>query len=248
MVNIRLYLLVIISLLASQSKAQVDSTLINKHLHKANLKRASIAPLLFMGVGTLTFADIDFIGRADIYEERNERTAKFKTHADDYLQYAPIATVLGLNVLGVKGKHNFKRQMWLLAKSELVMMAIVEPLKKVTEIPRPDGTNFSSFPSGHTAQAFVAATFIHKEYGGQNPLYSVLGFGSAAAVGVLRILNNRHWTTDVFFGAGIGILSTNLVYLWADHQKSKHPKMLNIIAMPTYGNKIFGIGLIIPLK
>ncbi len=248
MAKISPFLLVVLCLITYQAKAQIDSTLISKHLQKSNLQRAFMTPLLFMGVGTLTFADIDFIGREDIYEERNERASKFKTHVDDYLQYSPIAAVLGLNAMGIKGKHSFTRQMWLLVKSELVMMAIVVPLKQVTEVPRPDGSNFSSFPSGHTAQAFVAATFIHKEYGDKNPLYSVLGFGSATAVGALRILNNRHWTTDVFFGAAIGILSTNLVYLRADREKIRRPKRLNIIAMPIYQNGNFGLGAIIPLK
>jgi membrane-associated phospholipid phosphatase len=229
----------------SNVKAQSDSVIIHKSLIDIKIKKAFKTPVLLLGAGMLAFADIDFIGRADIYEERNERAPAFKTHIDDYLQYAPIAGVLVLNTLGVKGEHSFSKQMWLLAKSELIMAAIVCPLKQLTEVPRPDGTSHNSFPSGHTAQAFVAATFIHKEYGKQNLIYSILGYGSATAVGAFRVLNNRHWTTDVFFGAGIGILSTNLAYLLDDHRKIKK---LKILAVPTYQNGNFGIGAIIPLK
>jgi membrane-associated phospholipid phosphatase len=188
---------------------------------------------------------MNFIGREEIYEERNENFSSFRSHTDDYLQYAPIVGVLTLNALGVKGEHNLSTQMSLLAKSELLMMAIVFPLKKITAVPRPDTGTPNSFPSGHTAQAFVAATFMHKEYGKQNPLYSVLAYGTATSVGVLRMMNNRHWSTDVLVGAGIGILFTNLIYLFHDNRRDKRSK---IIAVPTYQNKTIGVNAIISLN
>lgn len=198
-----------------------------------------------MGAGAFAISDTDLIGREEVYEERNEKFSTFRSHADDYIQYAPIALVISMNAMGKKGQHNFGTQMWLLAKSELLMAAIVCPLKKFTEVPRPDTGMPNSFPSGHTAQAFVAATFMHKEYGKQNPWYSVLAYGTATSVGVLRMMNNRHWSTDVLFGAGIGILSTNLVYLLHNEKRIKRAKML---AVPTYQKNNFGIKAIISLK
>ena len=38
----------------------------------------------------------------------------------------------------------------------------------------------------------------------------------ATATSVSRLLNNRHWVSDVMVGAGIGILSTELGYYFAD--------------------------------
>jgi hypothetical protein len=38
----------------------------------------------------------------------------------------------------------------------------------------------------------------------------------ATATGVMRILNNRHWISDVMSGAGIGIMSTELGYALCD--------------------------------
>ncbi len=37
-------------------------------------------------------------------------------------------------------------------------------------------------------------------------------YGVATVVGVMRVYNNRHWAGDVLAGAGLGILSTTLVY------------------------------------
>ena len=82
---------------------------------------------------------------------------------------------------------------------------------------RPDGTSANSWPSGHTATAFVGATILHKEYGlTRSPWFSVLGYGTATATGVMRVLNNRHWISDVLSGAGIGIMSAELAYAFSD--------------------------------
>jgi hypothetical protein len=50
----------------------------------------------------------------------------------------------------------------------------------------------------------------------RSPWYSVAGFGVATATGVMRIMNNRHWISDVLSGAGIGIMSTELGYAIGD--------------------------------
>ena len=49
-----------------------------------------------------------------------------------------------------------------------------------------------------------------------SPWISVGGYVVATTVGVSRILNNRHWISDVLAGAGIGILSVEFGYLFAD--------------------------------
>lgn len=243
--NLRIFTVVLCITTVHLTYAQVDTSRVNKELKPLGLQKAVKVPIVLGGAGLLAVTDMNFIGREEIYEERNENFSSFRSHTDDYLQYAPIVGVLTLNALGVKGEHNFSTQMWLLAKSELLMMAIVFPLKKITAVPRPDTGTPNSFPSGHTAQAFVAATFMHKEYGKQNPLYSVLAYGTATSVGVLRMMNNRHWSTDVLVGAGIGILSTNLIYLFHDNRRDKRSK---IIAVPTYQNKTIGVNAIISLN
>ena len=201
--------------------------------------------MLLMGLGLIAQTNVDYLGKADLYEDRNENFPSFRTHVDDYLQYAPIAGVITLNALGVRGENDFRTQMWLLAKSELLMSAIVLPLKSVVTEPRPDTGMPNSFPSGHTAQAFVAATFMHKEYGKEHPMYSVMAYGTAAAIGALRIMNNRHWSNDVLFGAGIGILSTNLIYLLHDNKQIRKSRMM---AVPTYQDGNIGFKAIVKIK
>lgn len=77
---------------------------------------------------------------------------------------------------------------------------------------RPDGSSRNSFPSGHTATAFVGAELLRREYWEVSPWIGVAGYAVAAGTGFFRMYNNRHWLTDVLSGAGIGILSVEAAY------------------------------------
>src|ERR1700730_9467697 len=58
---------------------------------------------------------------------------------DNYFQYAPGFAVYGLNLIGIKGKNNFRDRTILYFLSNGIMGAIVNPLKMATKLPRPDG-------------------------------------------------------------------------------------------------------------
>jgi membrane-associated phospholipid phosphatase len=205
-------------------------------------------PAILIGTSFISMTDNEVFDKFEIHEARSRLTPQFRTHADDYAQYAPMAAVYALNLAGVKGKHDILNQTVLLIKTELLMTAFVFPLKKITAVPRPDTGERNSFPSGHTAQAFAAATFLHKEYGKDHPIYSVLAYTTAAGVGILRVLNNRHWASDVFAGAGIGILSTNLVYLTHQNKWRRKLSKGNVTWAPAYGNRTFLMSAIVSLK
>ena len=67
---------------------------------------------------------------------------------------------------------------------------------------RPDGSNRRSFPSGHTSSSFLAATIAHDLYGSK---VSVPAYLLAGLTGVSRIHDNKHYLSDVIFGASLGI-------------------------------------------
>ena len=102
------------------------------------------------------------------------------------------------------------------AFSALLMGSVVYSLKQTTHVMRPDGSNDHSFPSGHTATAFMTATMLTKEYGHKSPWVGIGAYAIAATTGLMRMANNKHWLSDVLTGAGIGILSTELGYYLAD--------------------------------
>ena len=173
--------------------------------------KSSIAPLALFTAAGLTWGE-----RENIREIRNRYIPEFKNGFDDNLQYAPAAAVFGLKIAGVKGRNNLGRATLSYAASVGIMAILVNGIKYTAKVERPDGSAKNSFPSGHTANAFNNASFLHKEYGPVNPLYSIGGYGAATLTGLGRNLNNRHWVSDVLAGAGIGILSTELGYFFID--------------------------------
>ncbi len=135
-----------------------------------------------------------------------------KNRIDDITVCVPALSVYALNLLGVKGKHDFKDRTIILGLASLFTGVSVNGIKYTTKIRRPDQSGKNSFPSGHAAFAFMGAEFLWQEYKNVSIWYGVTGYIVAAGTGALRMYNNKHWFGDVAFGAGIGILSTKLAY------------------------------------
>lgn len=152
----------------------------------------------------------------DILALRNNMMPGFHHSYDDYLPYAPAGVMLGLKAAGYRGRSEWSHMLAADALSVAMMTATVNGLKYSIGRLRPDGSRHNSFPSGHTATAFMTATMLHKEYGWRLPWLSIGGYTAAAVTGLSRIFNNRHWLTDVIAGAGIGIGSVHLGYYLTD--------------------------------
>ncbi len=246
--NVGILWLVCIASFTTGAQSSDSAVSILYQNQKTAWKKAMTIPVTLITAGLVAITDNDILDRLQIYEARNKLIPSFHTNVDDYLQHAPIVAVYALNGLGIKGEHDFANRTALLIKSEIFMAAMVFPLKKITSVPRPDTGTQNSFPSGHTAQAFAAATFLHKEYGREHPFYSIMAYTTAAGVGVLRVMNNRHWASDVLVGAGIGVLATNLAYLTHQNKWGKnHKKLSGMIVTPTYGQQSLGVYLLIPI-
>ena len=143
-----------------------------------------------------------------------DKNAFWHTGMDDFLWISPAAAAFGMNLCGVESTHKLTDMAILYGLSNAVGGGIVLTTKFFTKRKRPDASNYHSFPSLHTTNAFVAAEFLHQEYKDKSTWISVGGYAMASFVGIARIYNDKHWFSDVVTGAGVGILSTKVVY-WA---------------------------------
>ena len=132
---------------------------------------------------------------------------------DSYLQFAPAVAVYGLNVAGIHGAHNFLDRTMIYILSNIIMNTAVFTIKNLSHEQRPNGADYLSFPSGHTAEAFASAEFLMQEYKDVSVWYGIGGYAVATSVAYLRMYNNKHWLNDVIGGAGLGIISTRLAYI-----------------------------------
>ena len=205
-----------------------------------------IAPAVLIGYGVIGLENDrikDF--NAGIRDEVIENIDR-KFTVDDFTPLAPALSVYALNAAGIAGKHGFRDRTVIIATSYTIMAVTVLGLKGVTDVDRPDGTTSDSFPSGHTAVAFVGAEFLMQEYKHKSVWYGIAGYAVAAGTGIFRMINNRHWLTDVAAGAGIGILSTKIAY-WIHPLITKtffknETKATGII-LPIYDGQNYGLGM-----
>lgn len=171
-----------------------------------------VIPSILVGTGILGLTS-DWM-ESQNHQIKDELTENIdrKITIDDFSQYAPFISVYGLNLCGIKSEHNVRDYTIILATSYLLIGATVKALKMSIHEQRPDDSSNNSFPSGHTATAFMGAELLRHEYRDVSPWIGVAGYAVAAGTGFFRMYNNRHWFTDIVAGAGIGILSAKASY------------------------------------
>lgn len=234
MMKIRRLLLIFLLFSFFGSKAQTkdtlfyngDSLLADQARLRYSMKQL-YAPTALVAGGMATFFNKKEGLKNELVEFRQDHFSSFRTKIDNYLQFSPLIATYALESFGVPSKTDFANQTVLMLKSEGLMLATTYFLKNSVHELRPDGSNYQSFPSGHTAQAFMAATFLSEEYGYRYKWIPYAAYTVASGTGLLRMANNKHYVCDVLVGAAIGILSVKIAY-WTHHYKwGKHRRNIN---------------------
>lgn len=222
-----------------------------KHLHSKTL--SLLPPAIFVAYGVSSFI-IHPVRRFDYYVNSNfnKYYPKYPGSIENYMQFAPVAMVYGLNLVGVSGKNRFIDRTALLGLSAAFAGVSVYGLKNTTHRLRPNKGDYFSFPSGHTANAFMGAEFLAQEYSGKSPVYGIVGYSFAITTGIMRMYHRDHWFSDVIAGAGFGILSTKAAYLVYPYLRNalthtdkngKHTTMI----MPVYQDGVKGLSFAMQL-
>jgi len=242
-----LFLLISVSWCAV-SQTTIDSTALKKDAKtlKFNYKQLIIpTALITFGAIGMNNDKLKFINH-EVNEEIVEGEFK-RYHFDDALSLSPYAAYYALDWVGVESKNNFKDKTIILATASILMFGTTHILKTTTHQIRPDQTDYQSFPSGHTATAFMGAELVYQEYKDQSVWYGVSAYAVAGLTGYMRIYNNKHWITDVAAGAGIGILSAKAGYwLYPTISKlfTKKESKTKTVMLPFYNGKTVGLGLV----
>ena len=181
-----------------------DTTAIKKCAYKKLIIPATLISIGAVMSGSLFEKEfkstvIDFVGEG------------YHCGVDDYLLFSPIIVMYSSDILKVKSKNNWFDQTKYLVIANIFSFTITHTLKHIVNKTRPNGDSFS-MPSGHTTSAFTNATVLYEEFRESYPMIAYSGYLLSSVTGSFRIINNKHWLSDVLVGAGIGILTTRLVY------------------------------------
>ncbi len=243
MIKMRRFVLILIILSNLIAFGQKDSlNYIAQKPEKSFLKQ-SIIPFSLIGTGLIINYSNGFFGKENLQEEIQNRFPDFETNADDFLLFVPALTMYTADLFKVESKNDVFTQTKYLVISGLANNLITIGLKNITKEDRPNDWEHYSFPSGHTSNAFVMATVLHHEFIDSSPWIAYSGYLFATTTGILRVLNNKHWVSDVLVGAGIGILVTDLVYRF-EPLKNWNPfknKKSQVFMSPTYNDNRIGL-------
>jgi len=191
---------------------QTDSTKVRSSAVQKPFLKQSIVPLALIGSGLIINYSGGTIGKENLQDQIVGESPDFHTNADDFLLFVPALTMYTADILKVKSQNDAFTQTKILAISLVATNVLTFGIKELSNETRPNGEDESSFPSGHTSNAFVMATVLFHEFKQTKPVLAYSGFLFASATGALRVLNNEHWVSDVLVGAGLGIIVTDLVY------------------------------------
>lgn len=112
----------------------------------------------------------------------------FETYGD-VMRYALPAAALGVSA----AKHD-RAGIAQLAATAVPTLGLTYGLKAVVREERPDDSGDDSFPSGHTAWAFLGASHLHYRYGWQ---YGLPAYLLATGVAASRVSADKHHVHDV---------------------------------------------------
>ena len=126
--------------------------------------------------------------------------------------YVQIGASVGMWVVGryvvppVKGASRTNKWSHIgfdLMRAQIVSQALTQAMKVTVRRDRPTG-ECCAFPSGHASTAFATAAVLERHFGYRGSWPAVLG---ASYVAASRLVDNRHFLSDVVFGAALGTAS-----------------------------------------
>jgi hypothetical protein len=94
-----------------------------------------------------------------------------------------------------------------MARAQILTQVTTYAVKYAADRTRPNGDP-RSFPSGHTATMFATATVVKEHFGWKA---AIPAYAAAAYVGASRVQDNKHYLSDVMFGATLGIVAGRTV-------------------------------------
>ena len=145
----------------------------------------------------------------DLIEFRIRRSKPIlRTHADKVIEWVPTALAGAAAVHASNGTSEFGKRaiQGLLALG--LQKGVVHLVKHTTNHVRPNPFDkHNSFPSGHTATAFMGAALLQAQLQKKDKAWASVGYAIAVGTGLLRLYQNRHWLSDVVLGAGVGVLA-----------------------------------------
>ncbi|NIN71020.1 MAG: phosphatase PAP2 family protein [Gemmatimonadetes bacterium] len=127
-----------------------------------------------------------------------------------------VAGMTGHTSLRKAGLHGLEALLLAEAITQIVKFATGRPRPSITSdsdefYPLRLSADYHSFPSGHTSKVFAIAAAFSSGLKDEAPWVPYVAYPLATWTATTRVLDRRHWVTDVVAGAALGILASRVV-------------------------------------
>ena len=200
-------------------------------------------------IGFMALVTTDRISGDEIGEfNRQVHASRIISNAGSIYGLAAVSGAFYL--FGRKKNDDRARETGLLSAEAMVNSVIVAgALKGITRRARPAGgverSEFfdggSSFPSGHSTQAWAVATVIANEYHDHRSV-QIAAYGTAAAVSVARFTGQKHYLSDVVVGSALGYAIGKYVYN-THHRNPLTSDLWHPMITPQFNRQVHRYGL-----
>jgi len=199
---IYIYILIISSILDAQNNTQLkdyfsesSGRILSNNSNQFILGSAALA----------AFASTKIDQKIKVYAQDNGLLPEKVSHFGDmyggyWAHWILWSSILGTSISN-KEKNNFSEKLEFSTLAMITNGVITELMKRSFGRVRPNGGCCKSFPSGHTSHSFTVATIANELYGKE---VGIAAYCLAALVATSRIHDNKHYLSDVIFGAGLG--------------------------------------------
>ena len=184
------------------------------HLHGEDAKW-----MVPFGIGSMALITTDRITGDEMAElDRQVKASRIVSYGGSTYGIGAVAATFYL--VGRKTNNSRARETGLLSTEASIDGLIVSnALKGITQRARPltgrERSEFfdggSSFPSGHSIQAWSVATIIANEYHDHRAV-QVAAYAAATAVSLSRFTGHQHYLSDVLVGSALGYGIGKYVY------------------------------------
>ena len=187
-----------------------------------------------VAVGTGFFIGLDEEIRGVFEENRSSTTDDFANLFEPFGNgLVTIPALAAFYIFGHYDENAKAKQTALIATESFLITGLYTTVLKVSmgrHRPSTGGsstsfdgftTDHKSFPSGHTSPAFAIAPVIANKYE-ETPYIKPISYGIASLTGLSRINDEKHWASDVFFGAALGYFTSKTILRLHNNKKGQH--------------------------
>jgi hypothetical protein len=213
------------------------------------LQRSDAKWVIPSSIGFMALVTTDRLTGDEMAEfDRGVKASRIISNAGSIYGLAAVSGAFYL--FGRKKNDDRARETGLLSAEAMVDSVIVEgALKGITQRARPAGgverSEFfdggSSFPSGHSTQAWAVATVIANEYHDRRAV-QIAAYGAATAVSVARFTGQKHYLSDVVAGSALGYAIGKYVYN-THHRDPLTSDLWHPMITPQFNRQVHRYGL-----